>query len=101
MVICVEGFRAKRTMVMTKDELNDLLSSERSADKARAVDYLVKLLTSEAGNVRAQGHELLAEAFNDALYRSCLNYRGLVGGFTHPLVEVIRRAIETWAGSQP
>ncbi len=43
------------------------------------------------------GAGLLGAAFNDALYQSFLNYRSLVGGFTHPLLDVVRCSVELWA----
>jgi hypothetical protein len=85
---------------MTTDELKALLNSDRSDEKERAVEYLVKLLTSEDEKIRRRGHELLEEGFNDALYQSCLNYSSLVGGFTHPLLNVVRRTVEFWATSR-
>ncbi len=82
---------------MTVEELNAMFRSDRPEERSRAAGYLVEKLTSQDAGSRAQGHELLGAAFNDALYQSCLNYRSLVGGFTHPLLDVVRRSVELWA----
>jgi hypothetical protein len=84
---------------MTKDELKILVRSERSDQKERAVAHLAGLLTSRDEETRRQGYELFREGLADALFCSCLDYGSLAGGFTNPLVEIVTRAIESWAAS--
>lgn len=81
------------------EEVKALLVSEAEHDREQAIEHLIALLTSPEKGARERGYELFGEGLNEALYRSCLNYRGLVGGFTHPLVTALARSIETWAES--
>ncbi len=80
-----------------EEDLKSLLLSERSGDSEKAIGTLVGLLSSRIEEKRARGYALYREALEEALYRSCLNYRSLVRGFTHPLLSVMEQAIETWA----
>lgn len=82
---------------MTADEVKTLLHSGRSEESEQAVEYLGSLLTSQKEKTRRHGYEMLEECFKEALYRSCLNYGLLAGGFTQPLMTVVTRAIEFWA----
>jgi hypothetical protein len=82
---------------MTAGEMKALFESGTPESGAKAVEYLVGLLTSHDRNERTHGYELFKEAIGDALFCSCLNYGSLVGGFTHPLQEVLVKAIERWA----
>jgi hypothetical protein len=38
------------------------------------------------------------EGLKEALFCSCLNYGSLAGGFTDPLIEIVMRTVEFWAG---
>jgi hypothetical protein len=80
-----------------EEDLKSLLLSERSGDSEKAIGTLVGLLSSRIEEKRARGYALYREALEEALYRSCLNYRSLVRGFTHPLLSVMEQAIESWA----
>lgn len=81
-------------------ELKALFETGLPEDSAKAIDHLVALLTSYDRNERIRGYELFGKAVNDALFCSCLNYGSLVEGFTHPLQEVMGKAIESWAGKR-
>ena len=83
--------------LVTTAELKALLNSENAQEKEQAIACLLALLTSRDERARARGYELFEEGINDALFCSCLNYRSLVRGFTHPLLQVVTRAVETWA----
>jgi hypothetical protein len=85
--------------MMADDDIKTLLSSEEEHQRDRAIEHLVRLLTSPDRTDREEGCALYREGLNEALYRSCLNYRSLVGGFTHPLVTILARAIDAWADS--
>lgn len=85
--------------MMTKGELNALFQSEDAAGREQAICYIVGLLTSADMAERRQGYELFGEGVADALFRSCLNYGSLAGGFIDPLVAIVMRAVETWAAS--
>lgn len=85
--------------VMTKDEVNALVQSEDSARREEAIAYLVRLLTSTDVADRRHGYELFGDGVAAALFRSCLNYGSLAGGFTDPLVQIVVRTVEAWAGS--
>ena len=82
---------------MTRQELQSLLTSARIEQQKQGIEYLVALLCSDDRPVRLRGFALLREQLEEALYQSCLNYRGLVRGFTHPLEMVMEQAIERWA----
>lgn len=82
---------------MTADELKTLLYSERSEKIEQAIQYLVTLLTSSDEDIRRAGYDALEESFKEALYRSCLNYGSLAGGFTRSLMTAVTRTVETWA----
>lgn len=86
--------------LVTSDELKALLDSDDAERNEQAVAHLVKLLTSQDEQARARGYQLFEEGIADALFCSCLNYRALVGGFTHPLLKVVRKSVETWAASK-
>jgi glutathione S-transferase len=86
--------------IVTRDELKALFDSEEAEQEEQAIAHLVELLTSRDKQLRAQGYRLFEEGIADALFCSCLNYRALVGGFTHPLLKVIRQAVEAWAASK-
>jgi hypothetical protein len=88
---------ASDCQMMTRDELKALVRSERSDDREQAVRTLVNLLTSSDANVRGRGYELFREGLAEVLFRSCLNYGSLAGGFTDPLVDVLSCAVEFWA----
>jgi len=85
--------------MVTKDELKALVQSEDAADREQAIGYLVSLLTSANSADRRRGYELFGEGIAAALFRSCLNYGSLAGGFTDPLVAIVRRTVEAWAKS--
>lgn len=87
-------------LMITKDELKMLLASDDTEKKELAIVHLVKLLTSQDEQTRARGYQLFEEGIADALFCSCLNYRALVGSFTHPLLKVVRQSVESWAASQ-
>ena len=55
---------------VTADELKLLLNSDQRADKEKAVQYLVGLLTSPDREMRDRGCELFKEGLNEALYQS-------------------------------
>ena len=78
-------------------ELKALLDSDKSDAKERTLTSIETLLTSRDMEMRKRGYALLEEGINDALLCSCFNYRSLVGGFTHPLLTVVKHAFETWA----
>ncbi len=82
---------------MTANELKSLLHSDRAEEVEQAVEYLVTSLTSGDEKIRRHGYELLEDGFKEALYRSCLNYGSLAGGFTQPLMTVVMRTVEFWA----
>jgi len=82
---------------MMADELKLLLNSDQGTDHEKAVQYLVGLLTSPDKGMRRRGCELFEEGLNEGLYQSCLNYRSLVGGVTHPLISVLTRSVEAWS----
>ncbi len=82
---------------MTADKLKTLLNSGRAEEIEQAVEYLVRLLTSRDEETRHRGYELFEEGVKEALYRSCLNYGSLAGGFTRPLMTVVTRTVEFWA----
>ncbi len=82
---------------MTADELKTLLYSDKSEENQQAIEYLVKLLTSFDEKTRQDGYHILEETFKEALYRSCLNYGSLAGGFTQPLMTAVTRTVEYWA----
>jgi hypothetical protein len=82
---------------MTRQELQSLLTSGRTERQKEGVEYLVSLLCSRDRPIRLRGFEVLREQLEEALYQSCLNYRGLVRGFTHPIETVMEEAIERWA----
>ena len=82
-------------------ELRGRLNSDKPDEREQAVNYLVSLLTSRDESDRHHGYELYKEGIDEALFRSCLEYRGLIGGFTHPLLDVVARAVEFWARSSP
>lgn len=86
--------------IVTKDELKTLLDSDDAEEKEQAIAHLVKLLTSQDEQTRAQGYRLFEQGIADALFCSCLNYGALVGGFTHPLLRAVRQSVEAWAASQ-
>ncbi len=79
------------------EQIDTLLLSDEERERERASEELVRLLTSTDRNDRLRGYAMFREGLNEALYRSCLNYRSLVGGFTHPLETILARAIEAWA----
>jgi hypothetical protein len=83
--------------MVTTEELKLLLASDRPGEKERAAGYLVRLLTSAEKTERQRGCELFEEAINHALFCSCLDYRSLTAGFTHPLLGVVARTVESWA----
>lgn len=85
---------------ITTAELKALFETGFPKDSAKAIERLVDLLTSHDRNDRTRGYEMFETAVNDALFCSCLNYGSLVGGFTHPLREVMAKAIESWAERQ-
>lgn len=85
--------------MMTKDELQALVRSDRPDLRERAVAHLASLLTSRDEETRRHGYELFREGLADALFCSCLNYGSLAGGFTNPLVDIVTRAVEFWATS--
>jgi hypothetical protein len=85
--------------LMTRDELKALVRSERSDQREQAVAHLAGLLTSRDEETRHHGYELFREGLADALFCSCLNYGSLAEGFTNPMVEIVTRAIESWAAS--
>lgn len=82
---------------MTADELKTLLYSGRTEEIERAIEHLVTSLTSQDDGIRRAGYDALEESFKEALYRSCLNYGSLAGGFTRPLMTAVTRTVETWA----
>ena len=82
---------------ITAAELKALFETGLPEDSAKAIEQLVDLLTSHDRSDRAHGYEMFETSVNDALFCSCLNYGSLVGGFTHPLREVMAKAIEFWA----
>ena len=86
---------------MTTDELKTLLNSGRPEKIDEAIECLVTLLTSRDGPTRHRGYELFEEGLKEALYRSCLDYGSLAGGFTQPLMAVITRTVEFWATQHP
>jgi len=69
------------------------------ADAHESAIRLGQLLSSRDNVMRRQGYVLFRELLEDALYRSCLNYSGLVRGFTHPVLDAVARAIENWAAA--
>ena len=79
-------------------KLNILLRSDRPEEKEQAVAQLVDLLTSEDSEDHNRAYRLFQEGIDEALFCSCLNYGSLVHSFTHPLLDVLARAIERWAG---
>ncbi len=81
---------------MTADELKTLLYSGRAEEIEHAIEHLVTLLTSLDEDARQIGYDALEESFKEALYRSCLNYGSLAGGFTQPLMTAVTRSVETW-----
>ncbi len=83
--------------MLTAEVLKELITSAAVSDRERAVDGLVELLTSSVPEERRRGCELFQEGLGEALYRSCLNYRALVGGVQHPLTDVLARTVERWA----
>lgn len=86
--------------IITREELRALLDSEEAEKKEQAIACLVDLLTSQDERMRARGYELFREGINNALFCSCFNYSGLVGGFTNPLLEVVAQSIEIWAAAR-
>ena len=84
---------------LTTDELKSLVGSDDPQRREQAAEWLVSLLTSENVQARCRGYEFLNEGLTEALYCSCLNYRGLVGGFTQPLLDAVTRSVEFWAAS--
>jgi hypothetical protein len=82
---------------MMSEQIETLLLSDEERERERAIEELVRLLTSTDRDDRLKGYAMFRERLNEALYRSCLNYRSLVGGFTHPLATILARAIEAWA----
>jgi len=86
--------------MMTKGELNALVQSDDDAKREEAIAYLVSLLTSTDASERRRGYELFGDGVAAALFRSCLDYGSLAGGFTDPLVAIVMRAVETWAASR-
>ena len=84
---------------MTRSELQSLLGSDRSDRLRQGVEHLVALLASRDRAWRLRGYAALHEQLEEALYQSCLNYRSLVRGFTHPLEAVMEEAIERWAAA--
>ena len=85
--------------MMTKDELQALVRSDRPDLRERAVAHLADLLTSRDEETRRHGYELFREGLANALFCSCLDYGSLAGGFTNPLVEIVTRTVEFWATS--
>jgi hypothetical protein len=83
--------------MVTTEQLKLLLESDQPGEKERAAGYLVQLLTSTKKKERERGYELFEESINHVLFCSCLNYRSLTGGFTHPLLGVLARTVESWA----
>ena len=86
--------------MITTDELRALAQSEESAEREEAIGFLVRLLTSPDEAARRRGYEFFKEGLGEALFRSCLNYGSLAGGFTDPLVEIVMRTVEFWAASR-
>jgi hypothetical protein len=86
--------------MMTKSELDALFQSDDAARREEAIGYVVGLLTSMDAAERRHGYELFGEGVADALFRSCLNYGSLTGGFTDPLVAIVKRTVEAWAASR-
>lgn len=84
---------------MTRDELRSLLGSDQSERWRQGMEHLVALLASRDRARRLSGYAMLRDQLEEALYQSCLNYRSLVRGFTHPLESVIEEAIERWAAA--
>ena len=74
-----ETSRQSAASLATEDDLKSLLLSERSAESEKAIGTLVGLLSSRDEVKRARGYALYREALEEALYRSCLNYRSLAG----------------------
>jgi hypothetical protein len=82
---------------MTRNELQSLLSSDQRDCRRRGVEHLVALLSSHDRASRLRGYATWREQLEEALYQSCLNYRSLVRGLTHPLETVMEETIECWA----
>ena len=83
--------------MLTAEALKALITSAVAADRERAVDGLVQLMTSPLPEERKRGCELFQEGLGEVLFRACLNYRALVGGVQHPLADVLTRTAERWA----
>lgn len=85
---------------MISQKLTALLEPGHAEASEQAIDYLVAALTAGDEATRKQGYEMLDEALKEALYRSCLDYGSLAGGFTRPLLTVMMRTVEAWAARQ-
>lgn len=84
---------------MTRAELQSLLNSDQRDRRRMGVEHLAGLLSSRDRGRRLDGYAVLREQLEEALYQSCLNYRSLVRGFTHPIETVMEEVIERWAAA--
>lgn len=72
---------------MTADELKSLIDSGNAADRERALNGLVQLLTSPLPEERRRGCEPFEDGPGEAPFHSCLDDSALVRGVDHPLAE--------------
>lgn len=86
---------------LTRERLQVLVRSEKPEEREEAITHVVSLLISPDAHSRRCGYELFKEAVSEALFRSCLDYGSLAGGFTEPLVEIVTRTVECWAAGEP
>ena len=82
---------------VAREALHALLPGEGGDERSAAIAALVDMLSSQDVRLREEGYCLFQGALDEALFQSCLNYRSLVRGFTHPLVSVLAATIERWA----
>lgn len=87
----------KLSPLAAPERLHALLTGAEGGDRNAAITALVDMLSSQDGGLRRQGYRLFQDGLDEALFQSCLNYRSLVRGFTHPLVKVLEETIERWA----